>query len=93
MNHDEGEVSISMNLQAFAPYFGVIEIILAIAMTILVLMQVKGGSLGSFMGGSDSGGFRTRRGVEATLHKVTIALAFAFFVNTIFAFLAWGQVV
>jgi preprotein translocase subunit SecG len=82
-----------MDLQAFAPYLGIIEIILAVVMTVLVLMQTKGGGLGSFMGGSDSsGGFRTRRGVEATMHKVTIFMAIIFFVNTILAFLAWGQV-
>ena len=82
-----------MNLQAFAPYLGMIEIILAVVMTVLVLMQTQGGGLGSFMGGSDSGGgFRTRRGVEATMHKVTIAMSFLFFINTILTFLAWGQV-
>ena len=82
-----------MNIQAFAPYVGIIEIILAVVMTVLVLMQTKGGGLGSFMGGSDSsGGFRTRRGVEATMHKVTIAVSIVFFLNTIVAFLAWGQV-
>ena len=82
-----------MNLQAFAPYLGVIEIILAVVMTVLVLMQTKGGGLGSFMGGSDSGGgFRTRRGVEATMHKVTIGISVLFFLNTILAFLAFGQV-
>lgn len=80
-----------MNLQEFAPYLGIIEIILSIVMTVLVLMQTKGGGLGSFMGGSDSsGGFRTRRGVEATLHKVTILMAVLFFANTFLAFLAWG---
>jgi protein translocase SecG subunit len=83
-----------MSLQGFAPYLGMIEIVLAVVLTVLVLMQTKGGGLGSFMGGSDSGGgFRTRRGVEATMHKVTIGLAAAFFINTILAFLAWGQVV
>ncbi len=82
-----------MSLQAFAPYLGMIEIILAVVMTVLVLMQTKGGGLGSFMGGSDSGGgFRTRRGVEAIMHKVTIGMSIIFFVNTILAFLAWGQV-
>lgn len=82
-----------MSLQGFAPYLGVIEIILAVVLTVLVLMQTKGGGLGSFMGGSDSGGgFRTRRGVEATMHKVTIGLSVAFFLNTILAFLAYGQV-
>ena len=81
-----------MNIADFAEYLGIIEIILAVVMTVLVLMQTKGGGLGSFMGGSDAGGgFRTRRGVEATMHKVTIAIAVLFFLNTIAAFLAWGQ--
>lgn len=92
VNNYKDEVENSMSLQGFAPYLGMIEIILSIVLTVLVLMQTKGGGLGSFMGGSDSGGgFRTRRGVEATLHKVTIGLAVVFFVNTILAFLAWGQ--
>lgn len=82
-----------MNYQAFAPYLGVIEIILAVVLTVLVLVQTKGGGLGSFMGGSDSGGsFRTRRGVEATIYHITIIVAIVFFVNTLLAFLAWGQV-
>jgi protein translocase SecG subunit len=82
-----------MNLQPLAPYFGIAEIILAIALTILVLLQTKGSDLGGFLGGSgdSSGSFRTRRGVEATMHKVTIACAIAFFICTVFSFLAWGQ--
>ncbi|MCP5098984.1 MAG: preprotein translocase subunit SecG [Chloroflexi bacterium] len=82
-----------MNLQPLAPYLGVAEIILAVVMTILVLMQTKGADLGGFLGGGGDigGGFRTRRGVEATMHKITIACAIAFFVCTILAFLAFGQ--
>jgi preprotein translocase subunit SecG len=82
-----------MDLQPFAPYLGVAEIILAVALTVLVLLQTKGSSLGSFMGGAadSGGGFRTRRGVEATLHRVTIYCAILFFVCTVLAFLAWGQ--
>lgn len=83
-----------MNLQPLAPYLGIAEIILAIALAVLVLLQTKGSDLGGFLGGGggDGGGsFRTRRGVEATMHKVTIACSIAFFVCTIFAFLAWGQ--
>jgi protein translocase SecG subunit len=82
-----------MNLQPLAPYFGIAEIILAIALTVLVLLQTKGSDLGGFLGGSgdSSGSFRTRRGVEATMHKVTIACSIAFFVCTVFSFLAWGQ--
>jgi protein translocase SecG subunit len=57
----------------------------------LVLLQSKGADLGGIMGGSESSGsFRTRRGVEATLHKVTIGCAVLFFLNTVLAFLAWG---
>ena len=82
-----------MNLQPWAPYLSVIEIILAVALTILVLLQTKGSDLGGFLGGGDSGGgsFRTRRGVEATMHRFTIFVSVLFFANTILAFLAWGQ--
>jgi len=83
-----------MNLQPLAPYLSVIEIILAVALTVLVLMQTKGSDLGGFLGGGDGGSggsFRTRRGVEATLHRLTIILSILFFANTILAFLAWGQ--
>lgn len=84
-----------MNLQPLAPYFGIAEIILAITLTVLVLLQTKGSDLGGFLGGSgdSSGSFRTRRGVEATMHKVTIGCAIAFFICTVFSFLAWGQAV
>ena len=83
-----------MNLQTLSPYFGIAEIILAIALSVLVLLQTKGSDLGGFFGGSgdSSGSFRTRRGVEATMHKVTIATAVLFFICTVFAFLSWGQV-
>lgn len=82
-----------MNLQSWAPYLGVAEIILAVTLTVLVLLQTKGSDLGGMLGGgSDQGGsFRTRRGVEKTMHQVTIYTSVVFFVVTIFAFLAWGQ--
>lgn len=82
-----------MNLQPLAPYLGIIEIILAIVLTALVLMQTKGSDLGGFLGGGggDSGGtFRTRRGVEATMYRLSIIVSVLFFVNTLLAFLAWG---
>lgn len=81
-----------MNFQPLAPYVSIIEIILGIALIILVLMQVKGSDLGGFLGGGSdlSGGVRTRRGIEATLHRLTIATSVAFFICTILAFLAWG---
>ena len=85
-----------MNLQPWAPYLSVIEIILAVGLTVLVLLQTKGSDLGGFLGGGggdSSGTFRTRRGVEATMHRLTIIVSVLFFVNTFLAFIAWGQVV
>lgn len=81
-----------MNLQALAPYLSIIEIVLACVLTVLVLLQTKGSDLGGFLGGSGdtSGSFRTRRGVEATMHRLTILVSVVFFVNTILSFLAWG---
>jgi len=80
--------------QTLAPYLGVAEVVLAVALTILVLLQTKGASLGGLMGGGggdSGGGFRTRRGVEATMHRVTIACAIGFFICTVLTFLALGQ--
>lgn len=83
-----------MNLQPWAPYLSIIVIILGIAMSALVLLQSKGQDLGGFLGGGggDGGAFRTRRGVEVVLHRLTIIIAVLFFVFTLLAFLAWGQV-
>jgi protein translocase SecG subunit len=81
-----------MSLQPLAPYLSIAEIILAVALIVLVLLQSKGSDLGGFMGGTgDTGGYRTKRGVEATLHKVTIYFSILFFIITLLAFIAWGQ--
>jgi len=82
-----------MNLQPLAPYLSIAEIILAIVLIVLVLLQSKGSDLGGFMGGGggDTGGYRTKRGVEATLHRLTIYFCVAFFVLTLLTFIAWGQ--
>jgi preprotein translocase subunit SecG len=82
-----------MSLQPLAPYLSIAEIILAVVLTVLVLLQSKGSDLGGFMGGGGDtgGGYRTKRGVEATLHRVTIYFSIAFFVLTLLTFIAWGQ--
>ncbi len=81
-----------MNLQPLAPYLSIAEIILAVVLIVLVLLQSKGSDLGGFMGGGgDSGGYRTKRGVEATLHRLTIYFCVAFFILTLLTFVAWGQ--
>ena len=72
--------------------FGLIEIILAIVIIVLVLVQSKGADLGGFLGGGggDGGTVRTRRGVEALMHRVTIGFMAAFFINTLITFFLWG---
>ena len=56
----------------------IIQIILAITLIIIILLQVKGGGLGSIFGG-DGGVYRTRRGIEKTLYQATVALSVLFF--------------
>jgi preprotein translocase subunit SecG len=80
-----------MDLSAFAPYFSVAEIVIGIVLTVLVLLQTKGSDLGGFMGGDTSTGYRTKRGMDATMHRVTIGFAIAFFVVTILTFVSLGQ--
>ncbi|HET6447121.1 MAG TPA: preprotein translocase subunit SecG [candidate division Zixibacteria bacterium] len=83
-----------MDLGPFAPYFAVVEIILAIVLTALVLLQAKGTDLGGFMGGdSSSSGYRTRRGIEVTMHRATVGFSVAFFVCTLLTFVAFGQAI
>ena len=57
----------------------IIQIILSITLIVLVLLQAKGGGLGSIFGG-DGGVYRTRRGLEKTLYQATIGLSVLFFV-------------
>ncbi len=57
-----------------ATYFSIAQIVLSVALTLSILLQVRGGSLGGIFGQSD-GVYRTRRGVEKTLLQLTIVLA------------------
>ena len=63
-------------------YFNVAQIIIAVVLIIVLLMQVRGGGLGGIFGQADST-FRTRRGLERTLYQFTIALAVVFVVLAI----------
>jgi preprotein translocase subunit SecG len=58
-------------------YFNIALIIIAAGLILSILFQVKGGGLGGIFGQSDTV-FRTRRGVEKTLFKMTIVLAILF---------------
>lgn len=62
------------------------SIIVAVLMTILIMLQVKGGALGNLLGGDAGGGFtHTRRGLEKTLFQITVLLAIAFMGISLFS--------
>ena len=58
-------------------YLSVAQIVLAVALILAILLQVRGGGLGGIFGQPDAV-YRTKRGVEKTLFQLTIALAFLF---------------
>ena len=59
--------------------FQFVSIVMSIALIALILLQVKGGGLGSLMGGESGGGItRTRRGLEKTLFQITVGFCIAF---------------
>ena len=67
----------------------IIQVILSITIGVLLLIQAKGAGLGSIFGGS-GGVYRTRRGVEKTLHQATIVLVILFFVVSLLTVAIFG---
>ena len=65
-------------------YFYVAQIVVAIALILIILLQVRGGGLGGIFGQPDTV-YRTKRGVEKTLFQFTIALVVLFIAITIIA--------
>ena len=63
-------------------YFFVAQIIVAVVLILVLLLQVRGGGLGGIFGQADST-FRTRRGLEKTLFQFTIVLVLVFIVLAI----------
>lgn len=58
-------------------YLLIAQMLVAIALIIVALLQVRGGGLGGIFGQPDSV-YRTRRGVEKTLFQFTIGLTVLF---------------
>ncbi len=63
-------------------YFDIAQIILAVVLIAVILLQVRGGGLGGIFGQPDST-FRTRRGLEKALFRFTIVLVLIFVVLSI----------
>jgi preprotein translocase subunit SecG len=61
----------------------VAQIILGVVLIITIMLEVRGSSMGGFLGGGDSPVYRTRRGFERTLFNMTIGVAVLFFIVSI----------
>jgi len=65
-------------------YLNVAQIVVAIALILAALLQVRGGGLGGIFGQADTV-YRTKRGVEKTLFQLTIVLVVIFIILSLVA--------
>lgn len=67
----------------------IIQVVLAILLTVAILLQARGTNVGLAFGG-DGSFYRTRRGIEKKLHIATVVIAVLFFgtalANSLFTF-------
>ena len=63
-------------------YLSVAQLVLATALILVILLQVRGGGLGGIFGQASTV-YRTKRGVEKTLFQLTIALVVLFIIISI----------
>jgi preprotein translocase subunit SecG len=75
-----------------ATLFYVVQIILAITLIVVILLQVKSASLGSAFGGTDASIYTSRRGIDRILFQFTIALSIVFFFTSIIVLLVSSPV-
>ncbi len=71
-------------------YLYIVQIILAVALIVAVVLQARGSDLGGVFGGSGGAVYRTRRGVEKTLFNATIVLSVLFFVVSVVTVIVQG---
>lgn len=64
-------------LEPYRTYVQVVQIIIAVTLTICILLQVRGAGLGSVFGGTGTV-FKTRRGIDKMVFRMTIAFAILF---------------
>jgi len=64
-------------------YFSIAQILIATALIATVLFQLRGGGIGGIFGQADSV-YRTRRGIESTLFKLTIILVVLLVIFAVF---------
>ncbi|OGH84971.1 MAG: preprotein translocase subunit SecG [Candidatus Magasanikbacteria bacterium RIFOXYC12_FULL_33_11] len=60
----------------------IIQLVLAVLLIIVILLQQKGSGMGAAFGGSGTV-FTTRRGIDKVLYNLTIVISVAFFLLAI----------
>ena len=65
-------------LKTMRNYLNIAQIAIAVLLVAAILMQARGSGLGAAFGG-EGNVYRTKRGVEKSLHITTIVLAVLFF--------------
>ncbi len=63
--------------------FYVVQIVMAVTLITVILLQVKSASLGSAFGGTDASIYTSRRGFDRILFQFTIALSVVFLFTSI----------
>ena len=66
-------------------FLNILQLSLAVFLTILILLQGKSSGLGSVFGGGGNV-YRTRRGAEKFLHILTVTIATVFFITSLLRF-------
>jgi preprotein translocase subunit SecG len=69
----------------YRDFIYIAQILVAVILTLVLLLQSKGSGVGTALGGGSGGSFRTRRGVEKTLFQLTIILAIVFLAVSVLA--------
>jgi preprotein translocase subunit SecG len=64
-------------LTPFLAVIQIVQIILGVALTVSILLQARGAGLGSVFGGTGTV-FKTRRGIDRLLFRITIVFAVLF---------------
>lgn len=59
-------------------YINLAQIVIAVTLIVIIMLQTKGAALGGVFGRSDSAVYKTRRGVEKVVFNATIVLSGVF---------------
>lgn len=89
IGHPHGSATRRHHL-SFSDYSSIALMIISVTLIGLVVLQARGGGLGSVFG-SDTNIYKTRRGMEKTLYNATIVFAVLFLVTSLLTVLIGGS--